>query len=429
MILSQTPIEEIDAILTRMYGGEPPSVLRPTLTMEAQEDRYDEPSTAPPPPPPEPAPDALQLHQLPIDALRELFAHVPLKFVLKLTCRALRDAWPEPTELTLSHVCASSWRYRWAMRVDCPFAWGAPLAAKMARHGCTNALLWAVMNGMSWDRETTRQAAHHGHLDTLARALAAGCAMDGTEVARKAASHGHLDILEWIVAKYSVRWGHVHTTAAARGGHLEVLKWLRSRGIPWDSNAVTQAAGYNHAEVVEWAVRNGGRLRPKAMYAAAERGHLEMVTLLRERLGCAMTEKTCGWAAYGGRLEVLQYLRSGPFPCPWDHETCEGAARNGHLRVLAWAMRQGCKVSRWAWAHASIRGHVRVLRFLHASGWALVDVKTIVDEDVHRLGADDHERVKVWLKRMRSPWQKLRNGVCVRCIVAYWFSLRRSGSL
>ena len=424
MILSQTPIEEIDTILTQMYGGAPPRVLRPTLTLEAQEDRFDDPDVVPLPPPPEAVPDALLLHQLPTDALRELFAHVALPFVLKLTCRALRDAWPERTELTLSHVCASSWRYRWAMRVGCPFVWGAPLAAKMARHGCSNALIWAVMNGMSWDKETTRQAAHHGHLDTLARALAAGCEMDGTEVARKAASHGHLDILEWIVAKYSVKWGHVHTTAAARHGHLEVLKWLRSRGIPWDSNAVTQAAGYNHAEVVEWAVRNGGRLRPKAMYAAAERGHLEMVTLLRERLGCVMTEKTCGWAAYGGRLEVLQYLRSGPLPCPWDHETCEGAARNGHLRVLAWAIAQGCPTGPWVWTSPVMRGHVHVLRWLHASGWPLVDVKSVLDADPQ---VDvENKRTAAWLKRMRSPWQKARNVVVARSVARYWFRVRRS---
>ena len=393
-------------------------IRRPTLTLEAQEDRFDDPSVVPLPSPPEPAPDALLLHQLPTDALRELFAHVPLKVVLKLTCRALRDACPERTELTLSHVCASSWRYRWAMRVGCPWEWGAPLAAKMARHGCTNALLWAVMNGMAWDKETTRQAAHHGHLETLVRAIAAGCAMDGTEVARKAASHGHLHVLEWIVSKHAVKWSNMHTTAAARRGHLEVLKWLRSRGIPWGSNAVTQAAGYNHAAVVEWAVHNGGRLLPKAMWAAAERGHLEMVTLLRERLGCGMCTRTCGWAAYGGRLEVLQYLRSGQFPCPWDCETTERAARNGHLRVLAWAMQQGCPVSRWAWVHASIRGHVLVLRFLHASGLALVDVKAIVDEDFKN--ADDHARAKAWLKRMRSPWQRVRNVLVARSVARYW---------
>ena len=424
MILSQTPIEEIDAVLTRMYGGAPPRLLCPTLTTEAQEDRFDDPSVVPLPPPPEPDPEALLLHQLPADALRELFAHVPLKHVLKLTCRALRDAWPEPIELTLSHVCASSWRYRWATRVGCPWVWGAPLAAKMARHGCTNALLWAVMNGMAWDQETTRQAAHHGHLETLARVLAAGCAMDGTEVARKAASHGHLEILEWIIPKHSVMWSTIHTTAAARSGHLEVLKWLRARGIPWDSNAVTQAAGYDHVAVVEWAVHNGGRLRPNAMCAAAERGHLEMVTLLRERLGCAMTEKTCGWAAYGGQLEVLQYLRSGQFPCPWDAQTCDRAARNGHLRVLAWAIAQGCPTGPWVWSNPSTRGHVHVLRWLHASGWPLVDVKSILDDDA-RVDTD-HERTVAWLKRMRSPWQRARNVVIARAVARYWFRVRRS---
>ena len=69
MILSQTPIEEIDTILTQMYGGAPPRVLRPTLTLEAQEDRFDDPDVVPLPPPPEAVPDALQLHQLPTDAL------------------------------------------------------------------------------------------------------------------------------------------------------------------------------------------------------------------------------------------------------------------------------------------------------------------------------------------------------------------------
>ena len=129
------------------------------------------------------------------------------------------------------------------MRVGCPFVWGAPLAAKMARHGCTNALLWAVMNGMAWDEETTQQAAHHGHLDTLSRALASGCAMDGTEVARKAASHGHLDILEWIIAKYSVKWGKIHTAAAARGGHLVTLPRVTGTGVVFVAGAHTRQRG------------------------------------------------------------------------------------------------------------------------------------------------------------------------------------------
>ena len=415
MILSQTPIEAVDQRLKELYGEAPPSLV-PVCDGPIPDANKPVPPRAPP------KPDELLLHQLPADALRELFPHVPLKFVLKLACRAFRDAWPERTELTLSFVCASSWCYRWAMRVGCPFVWGAELAAKMARHGCTNALHWAVMNGMACDQETPRQAAHGGHLETLARILAVGCPMDPNEVARKAASHGHVDILEWLVPKYNVKWGKIHTAAAARGGHLVALQWLRARRIPWDSNAVTQAAAYNHAEVVMWAVQNGGHLRLNAMWAAAERGHLEMVRLLRERLGCSMDAKTCGWAAYGGRLEVLQYLRSGQFPCPWDSETTERAAGNGHVRVLAWAMQQGCPVSRWAWAHASIRGHVCVLRFLHASGWALVDVKSIVDEDI---GAEDHERTKAWLKRMRSPWQKVRKVLCARAVARYWQRLAR----
>ena len=424
MILSQTPIEEIDTILTQMYGGAPPRVLRPTLTLEAQEDRFDDPDVVPLPPPPEAVPDALLLHQLPTDALRELFAHVALPFVLKLTCRALRDAWPERTELTLSHVCASSWRYRWAMRVGCPFVWGAPLAAKMARHGCSNALIWAVMNGMSWDKETTRQAAHHGHLDTLARALAAGCEMDGTEVARKAASHGHLDILEWIVAKYSVKWGHVHTTAAARHGHLEVLKMAALARHPvgferGDASGGLQSRGggrvggaKRRAPAPKGHVRRGGARAPRDGHAAARAAGLrddrEDVRVGRLR-----------WAAGGAAVPAQR-----PAPVPWDHETCEGAARNGHLRVLAWAIAQGCPTGPWVWTSPAMRGHVHVLRWLHASGWPLVDVKSVLDADPQ---VDvENKRTAAWLKRMRSPWQKARNVVVARSVARYWFRVRRS---
>jgi len=42
----------------------------------------------------------------------------------------------------------------------------------------------------------------------------------------------------------------------------------------------------------------------------------------------------------GGHLEVLKWARENG--CPWDEDTCAGAAEGGHLEVLKWARENGC---------------------------------------------------------------------------------------
>ena len=34
--------------------------------------------------------------------------------------------------------------------------------------------------------------------------------------------------------------------------------------------------------------------------------------------------------------------------CPWDEQTCLDAAREGHLRVLEWALREGAPNGIWS---------------------------------------------------------------------------------
>ena len=45
-------------------------------------------------------------------------------------------------------------------------------------------------------------------------------------------------------------------------------------------------------------------------------------------------------AAWGGHLEVLQWLRGEG--CPWSHLTCSRAVENGNVEVLRWARENGC---------------------------------------------------------------------------------------
>ena len=77
-------------------------------------------------------------------------------------------------------------------------------------------------------------------------------------------------------------------------------------------------------------------------------------------------EQTCAFAAYGGCLEVLIWLRKNK--CPWDKYTCKYAAMGGHLEVLKYAHEQGCPWNRSTCAYAASGGHLDVLKYAHENG-------------------------------------------------------------
>ena len=59
-----------------------------------------------------------------------------------------------------------------------------------------------------------------------------------------------------------------------------------------------------------------------------------------------MTAEKCERAASFGQLETLRWLRDNG--CPWDKETCLDAAREGHLGVFEWALREGAPNGIWS---------------------------------------------------------------------------------
>jgi hypothetical protein len=58
----------------------------------------------------------------------------------------------------------------------------------------------------------------------------------------------------------------------------------------------------------------------------------------------------------GGHLEVLQWARANG--CPWNENTCWGAAQVGHLEVLRWARANGCPWDRRTRDKAAELGYV-----------------------------------------------------------------------
>ena len=74
-------------------------------------------------------------------------------------------------------------------------------------------------------------------------------------------------------------------------------------------------------------------------------------------------DDTCAFAARGGRLETLKWLRF-VVGCKWDAQTAEAAAWKGHLEVLKFCVKNGCGVDKDVFHSAVYGGHAECVRFL-----------------------------------------------------------------
>ena len=81
----------------------------------------------------------------------------------------------------------------------------------------------------------------------------------------------------------------------------------------------------------------------RVLYVAARRGYLQVFEKYwskgpQEKLSQLWDKETCSWAAYGGHLELVKWLRAKG--CPWGEGTSNCAALGGHLEVLQWTRAQ-----------------------------------------------------------------------------------------
>ena len=143
----------------------------------------------------------------------------------------------------------------------------------------------------------------------------------------------------------------------------------------------------------------------RVLYVAARQGYLEVFEKYwskgpQEKLSKLWAKETCGWAAFGGHLEVMKWLRAKG--CPWGTWTSKLAARGGHLEVLQWMRAQDPS---YLWDldvcySAASEGHLEVLRWARSQGcpW---------DEDVTRVAAScGHLKVLKWLIKEGCPYDK-----------------------
>ncbi|WZN66863.1 hypothetical protein HKI87_16g84340 [Chloropicon roscoffensis] len=112
-------------------------------------------------------------------------------------------------------------------------------------------------------------------------------------------------------------------------------------------------------------------------------------------------DDTCAFAARGGKLETLKWLRFEA-GCKWDAQTAEAAAWKGHLKVLKFCVKNGCEVDKDVFHSAVYGGHAECVRFLEKMSPRCDCLETHVCGDAARGG---HIAL---LEELSGPRGKLR---------------------
>ena len=159
---------------------------------------------------------------------------------------------------------------------------------------------------------------------------------------------------------------------AAYRGYLDVRKTYWSdipeekKPLLLDEMACGFAAFSGHLETLQWLRSQGCPWDQHTCFCAAMKGHLKCLQWLRSE-GCPCSENTCLWAARHGHLQCLQWARQNG--CPWnENRMCEVAAYRGQLAVLKWVREQGCPWGETTTLKAAMNGHLKCFRWLMFKG-------------------------------------------------------------
>jgi hypothetical protein len=120
----------------------------------------------------------------------------------------------------------------------------------------------------------------------------------------------------------------------AETNKLELLKWAREeKKCKWNEETIDAAVCQGNLEMVKYCVANECPINTWACAYAASGGRLEVLKYLREEAKAPWNWYTATWAASNGHLHILEYLVERKFD-EYDEYACWYAARNGHLDCL-----------------------------------------------------------------------------------------------
>jgi hypothetical protein len=133
---------------------------------------------------------------------------------------------------------------------------------------------------------------------------------------------------------------------------LELLKWAREeKECEWDYKTINTAAERGNLEMVQYCVANQCPINEYACAFAADGGHLECLKYLREEAKAPWDWCTAAWAALNGHLHILEYLVERKFD-QFCEDACYYAAMEGQLDCLKY-LRETAKAP---WDEEAVRG-------------------------------------------------------------------------
>ena len=98
---------------------------------------------------------------------------------------------------------------------------------------------------------------------------------------------------------------------------------------------------------------------------------------------CPIDERACAWAADGGHLEILKYLREVA-KAPWDWRIAAWAAKNGHLHILEYLADRKFAFNTTACIAAAMHGHLDCLKYLRETAKAPWDSWAVRDAHYYK---------------------------------------------
>lgn len=123
---------------------------------------------------------------------------------------------------------------------------------------------------------------------------------------------------------------------AAQQGHWKILEWISENITTLPSSTVEYAAWSCDYDTLAWLFTEELEFLPKHTYPAALYGRIDILDLIHNDIGCEIDKGTWENAAYGAKIQVLDWLLEHTD----DRDNlivaaCIGA-RIGSIQVLTW---------------------------------------------------------------------------------------------
>jgi hypothetical protein len=127
---------------------------------------------------------------------------------------------------------------------------------------------------------------------------------------------------------------------AGKVAAIPTLRAAHELGLELSDQVLSGAAQAAALRKLQWLhTKQGCPLNVDTPFFAARGGSIDMLRWVKGR-GCVFGANTCTGAAARAHIHVLQFLREEG--CAWDSDACVAAAQRGNWSTLKWPHEQGC---------------------------------------------------------------------------------------